>query len=159
VVLSVRDENITPDEHELVVAQSPAIDGNFQSMGQAHFDGSVMDGMLTSNGVVTMPVLAVGSETTNGQIIVYNAVSANGDDKNDYLMIENIENYPENKFTLFNRWGDKIFEIENYDNHENVFRGKSNTNGEKDLVDGTYFYVIETKQDHLKINGFLSVKN
>lgn len=158
VMLSVRDENISGNGQQFVAAEAPDITANFETLGQSRFDGTSANGQITSSGVVTHPILAVGMESADGQIVVYNAVSANGDALNDFLHIGNIERYPENKFTLFNRWGDKIFEIENYDNRQRVFRGRSNINGEKDLVNGTYYYVLETKKDGLKINGFLTLK-
>jgi hypothetical protein len=77
---------------------------------------------------------------------------------NEFLHIGNIDRYPDNNFTLFNRWGDKVFEMANYDNHERVFRGKSNINGEKDLVNGIYYYILESRKDGLKINGFITLK-
>jgi gliding motility-associated-like protein len=156
VTLPVRDEAIVTTADGVVVAQSPGLTQGFESLGNSDFQGVYPDGKVTSKNFVSQPYIAVG--TSNSAIIVYNAVSPNGDDLNDYLRIGNIERYPENKFSLFNRWGDKIFEIDNYDNKDRVFRGKSNVNGEKDLGNGTYFYVIETKEG-LKVNGFLSLKN
>ena len=155
VVLPVRDETIVSNGSKVVVTQAESLTGTFESLGQSGFDGD----FVTSKKNVSGKLLAVGTDTDDGALIVYNAVSANNDDKNDFLIIGNIEDYEENKFSLFNRWGDKIFEIENYDNKERVFRGKSNISGEKDLVNGTYFYVIETKKNNLKVNGFLALKN
>jgi hypothetical protein len=90
--------------------------------------------------------------------VVYNAVSANGDGLNDYLRIDNIENYPDNRFKVFNRWGDRIFEVENYDNHERAFKGRANINGDAELVSGTYFYVLEIPGTE-SLRGFIAVKN
>ncbi len=111
--------------------------------------------------------VGIGTKTPNPHAVL--DLKSPGDDQgflvprldgmNEFLRILNIENFPENTFTVFTRWGDKIFEIKNYDNKERVFRGKSNMNGEKDLVNGTYFYVIETKDQTQKLNGFLSLKN
>lgn len=159
IILPVREESLLNDISKVVVAESPALSEKFRTIGRASSEGTVNNGMVTSERAVTMPFVTVAGSSSRGELIVYNAISANNDTFNEYLIIENIENYPENKFSLFNRWGDKIFEIENYDNKERVFRGKSNINGEGDLVNGTYFYIIETKQDNLKVNGFLALKN
>lgn len=56
-----------------------------------------------------------------------------------WVRIENIENYPGNEFTVFNRWGDKVFEMENHDNDRNVFTGVANVRRESELVTGTTF--------------------
>lgn len=159
IILPVREESLLNDISKVVVAESPALSEKFRTIGRASSEGTVNNGMVTSERAVTMPFVTVAGSSSRGELIVYNAISANNDTFNEYLIIENIENYPENKFSLFNRWGDKIFEIENYDNKERVFRGKSNINGEGELVNGTYFYIIETKQDNLKLNGFLALKN
>ena len=159
VVLPVRGESLPGDLENFVVAESGALTEDFISAGRSSSQGTSMSGIVTSDRAIASPFVSLASASDNGSLVVYNAVSANNDGSNDYLIIGNIEFYPENKFMLFNRWGDKIFEIENYDNEERVFRGKSNINGEKDLVNGTYFYVIETKKDALKVNGFLSLKH
>ena len=85
-------------------------------------------------------------------------MSPNADGLNDQLRIENIENYPGNKLTVFNRWGDKVFEVEDYDNAENVFKGRSNINGSTELVTGSYFYVLDIPGRE-SIRGFIAVKN
>jgi gliding motility-associated-like protein len=159
VVLPVRNETIVDNENDVVVAEAESPTSNFESMGQFEFLGNAADGKVTSDQFVSKPFLAVGMRSADDKLVVYNAVSANNDDRNDFLIIKNIENYPDNTFILFNRWGDKIFEMNNYDNKERVFRGRSNINGDKGLVSGTYFYIIETKKDNLKINGFIALKN
>lgn len=72
---------------------------------------------------------------------VYNAFSPDGDGTNETWIIDNIELYPENQVTIYNRWGDKVRRIDGYDNNENVWDGRSE-NG-RELPAGTYFYVIE----------------
>lgn len=158
VILPVRDEDIVTVAEEVVVAQSNGADQPFESLGRSAFEGTTADGRVTSDRLLSMALLAVGTATGREGIIVYNALSPNGDDSNDFLIIGNIENFPDNKFTLFNRWGDKVFEIDNYDNKQRVFRGKTNIGGEKDLSSGTYFYTVETEKNQKKTHGFLVVK-
>lgn len=159
IVLPVKEETIVDRAEAAVVAEAASLDDDFESLGQLQFSGSTNDGRVTSDEVFTKSLLAVATASPGEGIIVYNAVSPNADKKNDYLLIENIEGFPGNKFSLFNRWGDKVFEIENYDNQERVFRGRSNIGGDSILSSGTYFYVIETGTDSPRINGFLTVRN
>lgn len=159
VVLPVKEETIANDIDRIVVAQSPALSAPFETLGRSDFQGTAFDGQVTSEKSVTQPYLAIGAALTDMSIVVYNAVSPNGDGLNEFLIIGNIENYPGNKFTLFNRWGDKVFEIENYDNQERVFRGRANIGGDGALVNGTYYYVIETGPNGPKVNGFIAVRN
>jgi gliding motility-associated-like protein len=64
--------------------------------------------------------------------------SPNGDNINDILVINGIENYTDNKFMIFNRWGDEVFEGDSY---ANTWDGKG-PNGEI-LPVGVYFYILE----------------
>ncbi|WCM41298.1 gliding motility-associated C-terminal domain-containing protein [Flavobacterium sp. CBA20B-1] len=82
-----------------------------------------------------------------GDVVVYNGVSPDGDGMNDYLIIDNIEHFPENSVVLYNRWGRKVYETKNYNSKNNVFVGIAEGNGivgsgEK-LPIGTYYYVVE----------------
>ena len=119
-------------------------------------DRNTDNARITSAEMVTMPFVALATEAADRPIIVYNAVSPNGDGLNDFLRIGNIENFPQNKFSLFNRWGDKVFEVENYDNIDRVFRGRSSEYTE--LVSGTYFYVLDLPGVE-SLRGFIAVKN
>jgi gliding motility-associated-like protein len=92
-----------------------------------------------------------------GEIEIYNAVSANGDEKNEIFFIESIdliESKKNNTVSIYNRWGTKVFEVKNYNNTTNVFRGL-NDNG-NELPSGTYFYkiVYTNKED----SGYLVLK-
>ena len=94
-----------------------------------------------------------------GDITVFNAVSPNGDNKNEIFLIQYVELLPEtknNRVTIFNRWGDAVFETENYDNVNRVFRGL-NTTGD-DLPAGTYFYKIDFTSDLETKTGFISLR-
>ena len=159
VSLPVKNENLPGSIENLVVVESQSLSENFESLGRSSGQGTLTDGTIVSERNVTAPFITLASSTDDGSLLVYNAVSPNNDGLNEFLRILNIEYYPDNKFTVFTRWGDKIFEIENYDNKENVFRGISNINGEKELVNGTYFYVLETREDALRLNGFLVLRN
>jgi gliding motility-associated-like protein len=94
-----------------------------------------------------------------GDVVVYNGLSPNGDDKNPFFILKYIDALPEtksNKVSIFNRWGDMVWEGVNYDNTNVVFAGQ-NKNG-NDLATGTYFYKIEFTSAHPPITGYLSLK-
>lgn len=91
-----------------------------------------------------------------GEIEIYNAVSPNNDGKNDFFKIAFIADLePENTVTIFNRWGSKVFETENY-TESNSFRGLSQNGNE--LPSGTYFYEIIFKSSGKKESGYLVLK-
>jgi len=83
-------------------------------------------------------------------------VSNNNDGINDNWLIKNIENYPENKVILFNRWGDEVNRFTGYDNKQVVWDG-TNNRGQK-LPDGVYFYVIEYNEGQT-ISGWVMIKS
>ncbi len=89
-----------------------------------------------------------------GPIVVYNAVSPNGDGLNPYMRIENLAP-PDNTVSIFNRWGDLVWEGSGYNNDTIVFRGLSK-NGDE-LPSGTYFYRI-TRGGQQPVVGYLSLK-
>ncbi|MBL7850121.1 MAG: VCBS repeat-containing protein [Cyclobacteriaceae bacterium] len=94
-----------------------------------------------------------------GDITVYNAVSPNGDGKNDVLYIQYIDALPDtqqNRLTILNRWGSVVFEANNYDNANTVFRGLSSSGSE--LPSGTYYYVLEFSSGAPKRTGFISLR-
>ncbi len=94
-----------------------------------------------------------------GEIIIYNAISPNTDGLNEIFRIENIDllaDTKENTVTIYNRWGSKVFEVENYNNNDRVFKGL-NDNG-NELPSGTYFYKIVFPATGGKRNGYLEIK-
>jgi gliding motility-associated-like protein len=96
---------------------------------------------------------------TAGDISVYNAVSPNDDGKNDTFILEYVDMFADtqkNKVTIFNRWGDVISEIKNYNNKDRVFKGL-NKNGDE-VPSGTYFYKIEYTGDRAAKMGYLVLK-
>lgn len=95
----------------------------------------------------------------NGEIIAHNGISPNGDGLNDYFEIQNIQFLePENKVSIYNRWGDLIFDIDNYDslNPDKRFNGISNKN--KEVTSGVYFYKAEFTSGRKSITGYLTIK-
>jgi gliding motility-associated-like protein len=80
-------------------------------------------------------------------LVVYNAVTPNGDGSHDVLTIENIENYPNNSIRIYNRWGVLVFSTRSYNLQGNVFDGTSQGRAtiaqDNKLPAGTYFYILE----------------
>jgi len=94
-----------------------------------------------------------------GDIEVFNALSPNGDTKNEIFFIQYITTLPDtqnNRVTIYNRWGDVVYEVENYDNDNRVFTGL-NKNG-NELPSDTYFYKIEFTSGRKMETGYLSLK-
>jgi gliding motility-associated-like protein len=89
-------------------------------------------------------------------IIPNEFLSPNNDGKNEKWIIQNIESYTENKVTVYNRWGNVVFEAEPYQNDWNgCFKGKD----DNPLPAATYFYVIDTKKKSQKpFTGYIEIQ-
>ena len=73
--------------------------------------------------------------------------SPNGDGVNDYFVIKGIEAHPNNNLVIFNRWGNKVHEVNPY---KNMWAGKSDVGlrvDSEELPIGSYFYVLDLGDD------------
>jgi gliding motility-associated-like protein len=64
---------------------------------------------------------------------MYNVFTPNGDGVNDNYEIPYLDRYISNKFIVYNRWGEKVFQEDNY---------TGNWDGGR-LPDGVYFYILK----------------
>jgi len=90
-------------------------------------------------------------------IILPNTFTPNGDGINDFWHIQNIEKYPSCRVTIYDRWGQKIFNSTGYSN-DNAWDG---TYLNKVLPVAAYYYVIElnaaTSEDADTYYGWVSI--
>ena len=111
-------------------------------------DGNPTDAIDTDrNGIPDFLEPNNADPTEEDGIEVFNGLTPNGDRNNDILVIRGLEQFDYNRIQIFNRWGVKVWETENYGQNGNVFRGVSNgrvTVSETNrLPVGTYYYVLE----------------
>ena len=55
---------------------------------------------------------------------------------------------------IFNRWGQKLDEITDYNNTNNFWSG---TNNSKTVPSGTYYYIIDLKNGSELLKGYIAV--
>lgn len=94
-----------------------------------------------------------------GDVVVYNALSPNGDELNERFILEFIDAISitkNNKVSIFNRWGALVWQGEDYNNEDVVFRGISKTGNE--LPSGVYFYKVEFSNAAEIRSGFIQLK-
>ncbi len=134
-----------------LVTDLPA--GTYSVMVVSHY---IPTGANIRNDTVRIANVIIAGSTEPCQISVYNGVTPNGDNINDYFHISNIEQFENNHVEIFNRWGQKLAEIKHYDNTHNFWRGTiGNTN--EIAPSGTYFYVIELGNGTAPIKGWLEL--
>lgn len=92
-------------------------------------------------------------------LFVPNAFSPNGDGLNDYFEIVGIGSYERVTLKIFNRWGNLVYESENYGPGGDGFwdgkatRGIRTGNGE--MPTGTYYYTLDLGRGNEKLSGFI----
>lgn len=96
-------------------------------------------------------------------------ISPNGDEHNDALIINGLEQFYASKcaeysdvnLLIFNRWGDLVYEKKNYmKDEQELFRGFSTNSldfgNRKPLPMGTYFYLLRSGEETVK-TGFIQI--
>ncbi|MCF8297138.1 MAG: choice-of-anchor L domain-containing protein [Saprospiraceae bacterium] len=83
------------------------------------------------------------------EVEIPNVITPNGDGINDYFHIVNIDKIPESTLIIFNRWGRKIYEMDNY---QNDWDGEGHS-------DGVYYYILKYKTyfKEEEINGTVTI--
>jgi gliding motility-associated-like protein len=96
---------------------------------------SVVNGVCSSNDSVT---LHLNDDGPCLELELPTGYTPNSDGFNDDYDIHGIENYPQNTFMVFNRWGNEVYKKDNYKNHE----WKGDNNSGNNLPDGTYYVIL-----------------
>ncbi len=81
------------------------------------------------------------------------AFTPNGDGINENWVIPGIDNHPNSKVTVYNRWGHEVFSAVNYRNNWN---GTQNS-GSNRLPAASYLYVIDLGNEEAPIRGWLFI--
>lgn len=93
---------------------------------------------------------------------VPNVLTLNNDNINEYLIIQNLEDYDAVQLRIFNRWGELVYENDDY---QNDWSGE--TKNGKALTEGVYFYTVtpesikyvydEDKSSEFTRHGFIHI--
>lgn len=81
-----------------------------------------------------------------------NVITPEGNGENDVWIIQNIENYPNNAVSVFDRWGREIYSAKDYQNDW----GATELDGTL-LLDGTYYYVLSFDDTDIVYKGAITV--
>ncbi len=93
------------------------------------------------------------------ELLIPAVFTPNGDGDNDFWEILGIGMYNENLVKVFNRWGEVVFEAENY---QNEFDGRPNVNiplaeGDGVLPTGTYYYMVSIYETGDTYTGYVFI--
>lgn len=114
-------------------------DGAQQSERHGLAAGSYSVSVTDANGCTLALIVTL---TQPDELEMPTGFTPNGDGHNDLYVVKGIDAWPDNQITIFNRWGNVVYDRLNY---QNDWRGE-NQQGQ-DLPDGTYFVVLRLGSD------------
>jgi len=157
--LVISDIQLTGDFSLSSGLPSPIDPGNAQTLSIrfAPINLGQRTGTLTifSNGDIPAYTLNLVGEG-DAEPEVFNVVTTNSNGKHDFLSIRNITLFPNNRVSIYDRWGNTVFEKDSYDNVNGTFTGISSSG--KELAGGTYYYVLDKGNGSDRITGFIMLK-
>ncbi len=137
--------------------------GNSYTTPLLYNDTSYYLRLISDKGCESATSQRVNVKIKKNCVLVPEAITPNGDGVNDYLIISCIENYPNNRLFIYNRWSNLIFETKGYNNQDIKWDGYSNqklvVGGGKKVPTGTYFYILELNdKEKTVLKGFIEVR-
>ncbi|MBC7743484.1 MAG: gliding motility-associated C-terminal domain-containing protein [Flavobacterium sp.] len=114
-------------------------------------DGLNQHLLYSSTEVITNLPFTLAAIKTDGPFTFFNAFSPDGDGINDKWEIKNLDLFPNNDLSVFNRWGDKVFQVSNYSSTKAWDGGNLNP--------GTYYYILNVEESGVKkaYKGFITM--
>ena len=107
--------------------------------------------IVDSNGCTYQENVMVSVTQALSELVIADLITTNGDGFNDTWNIIGIENYPDTKVLVFNTTGNTVYESLDYNNE---WDGTWNGNP---LPDGTYYYIVEIKEETTIRKGFITI--
>jgi gliding motility-associated-like protein len=129
------------------------------SFSSASDENASIAGLMVGSNVLQWEITNGACPSKKDQVVITmnglkvpNSFSPNGDGKNDAFRVPGLEYYPGVKFKVFNKWGNIV-----YDNNEykNEWEGRNNDN--QLLIDDTYYFVLEV-MPKMEYSGFVIIK-
>nr|WP_299035951.1 gliding motility-associated C-terminal domain-containing protein [uncultured Tenacibaculum sp.] len=146
---------------QLIVVAWSKTENQWVNLDVLNVTGNLSEGTITSAAFVpdNYEAITIGSlmsdeiKDNNNNILI----SPNGDNLNDFLVFDEVEEYAHNKLVIYNRWGTIVYQTEDYKNNwDGTSNGRATINKEDKLPTATYFYYLElgdkpnTYQKHKK---------
>ena len=143
---------ISPVLNDLIVVGWNIVNERWENLGNTKMTGDINAGSITS--IPFTPnqydIITFGSL---GEISNNYYISPNGDEYDEFLVFEELEEYPLSKLIIFNRWGNLVFERENYENDfSGISEGRATLKRKKELPVGTYFYELNYGSNDLSLS-------
>lgn len=151
--LTVASPNQTTVEDSIYQDENYTLNGF--SLPVQRTDGSKYELLMLKNRYGCDSTVYLKLTVLSSAVTIPEVFSPNGDDKNAFFRIKNIERYPRNHIMIFNRWGNLMYDGKPYMNQwdgKNYFNPKV---GGNDLPVGTYFYILDLGDGSEAIRGYI----
>ncbi|MBT8282649.1 MAG: gliding motility-associated C-terminal domain-containing protein [Muriicola sp.] len=153
--------------NDLKVVGWSKTENQWVNLGNSQVEGGMAYGSVTSEDFVPSDyeILTIGGN--DDRLETYSTIdldnyfmTPNGDGANDELILDGIDESPNNMLEIFNRYGVLVYSKANYQNN---FDGQSNREGAIErgsgLSSGIYFYILTMHDLRQKHQGYLYISN
>ena len=139
-----------------IVQPEDELNGEFENTAIAY--GKAPDGTLVEDSSTVIV------EVEQCEMIIPTGFSPNDDGIQDTWRIVCVEKYPNARIEIYNRWGNLVFERENYGNTDvhgtddawwDGYASNKRTFGSSKLPAGTYYYILYLHDKREPLNGFI----
>jgi gliding motility-associated-like protein/uncharacterized repeat protein (TIGR01451 family) len=139
-----------------MVQAKDEINGEFENI--AYASGKAPDGTVVEDSSTVI------IQVEGCALVIPNGFSPNDDGIQDYWRIQCIEKYPDARVEIFNRWGNRVFEMERFGNVEehgatdawwDGYSSSKATFGNGKLPAGTYYYMLDLGDGSKPLSGFI----
>lgn len=135
----------------------------WENLGNSEVQGSFTSGSVTSDTFIPndYEIITIGGnndllESLDDITLDNYYMTPNGDGINDRLVIEGIENSPNNTLQIFNRYGVLVYSKQNYiDEFDGISNRESVISRGSGLPSGIYYYIIILNDLKKKHQGYL----
>ncbi len=79
--------------------------------------------------------------------------SPNSDGQNDFFVVQGLEAFMTNHIEIYNRWGNLVFEADNYNN-----KWTGVTNEGNELPEATYFVVLTVNEGEITLKNYVDIR-
>ncbi|SFS40427.1 gliding motility-associated C-terminal domain-containing protein, partial [Lutibacter maritimus] len=161
VTLTVIDNNgNSASEMAIVTFTSDDLDNDgIADVCDDDLDGDGVDNDIDNCPTVSNPNQAdidrngIGDVCDQGELEIPKGFSPNGDGVNDEFIIAGLHKYPNNSIQIYNRYGNMVYESNNYQNYwDGVSSGKT-----RKLPAAPYFYVLSINGGTQIVKGWLYI--
>ncbi|MGZ4043571.1 MAG: gliding motility-associated C-terminal domain-containing protein, partial [Bacteroidia bacterium] len=153
--------NVNPDTITIVKNSAYGTAINTTSITVSDTSNAGTNPDVNGNGVWNEPSDNIPTVLSipNSSLFIPGGFSPDGDGKNDFFVIKGLSSGIDNTFTVYNRWGNKVYSKNNYDNTWNGYPNVSGTLGNQKLPQGTYYYTLDFKTgDNKTMYGFIVIQ-